>query len=59
MRSRSPADNKQAALAHFGGLARDGISCNSCHHMVLGKADTAKFETAAAEPLRRRTPGTC
>ncbi len=39
-----PADNKQAALAHFGGLARDGISCDTCHHMVLGKADTAKFE---------------
>ena len=40
-----PSDNKQAALAHFGGLARDGISCDSCHHMVLGKADTARFAT--------------
>ena len=39
-----PAGNPQAALAHFGGLARDGIACDSCHHMVLGKADTAKFE---------------
>jgi hypothetical protein len=36
--------------SHFGGLARDGISCESCHHMVLGKADTVKF---AKEPQNR------
>jgi hypothetical protein len=35
-----PADTPQS---HFGALARDGISCETCHHMVLGKADTAKF----------------
>jgi hypothetical protein len=39
-----PPDNRQARLAHFGALARDGIACDSCHHMVLGKADTARFE---------------
>jgi hypothetical protein len=31
------------ALANYGALARDGISCASCHHMVLGKADTEKY----------------
>ncbi len=45
-----PSDNRQAPLAHFGGLARDGISCNSCHHMVLGKVDTARF---ANQPQNR------
>jgi hypothetical protein len=45
-----PSDNKQVSLAHFGGLARDGISCDSCHHMVLGKVDTARFAT---EPQNR------
>ena len=24
-------------MSRFGGLARDGISCATCHHMVLGK----------------------
>jgi hypothetical protein len=32
------------ALANYGALARDGISCASCHHMVLGKEDTAKYQ---------------
>ena len=36
--------------SHFGALARDGISCEACHHMVLGKADTAKF---ADQPQNR------
>ena len=31
------------ALANYGALARDGISCSSCHHMVLGKEDSAKY----------------
>jgi hypothetical protein len=34
------------ALANYGALARDGISCTSCHHMVLGKEDTAKYQHA-------------
>jgi cytochrome c553 len=42
-----PANTMQS---HFGGLARDGISCESCHHMVLGKADTARY---AAQPQNR------
>ncbi len=33
-----------SALANYGALARDGISCNACHHMVLGKEDTAKYQ---------------
>ena len=33
--------------SHFGALARDGISCEACHHMVLGKADTTRY---AKEP---------
>jgi hypothetical protein len=32
------------ALANYGALARDGISCASCHHMVLGKQDTEKYQ---------------
>jgi hypothetical protein len=31
------------ALANYGALARDGISCASCHHMVLGKKDSEKY----------------
>jgi hypothetical protein len=31
------------ALANYGALARDGISCGACHHMVLGKGDSAKY----------------
>jgi hypothetical protein len=38
-----PAGNPDAPL---GALARDGISCTSCHRMVLGKADTTKFQDA-------------
>lgn len=32
------------AHASYGALARDGISCMSCHQMVLGKDATAKFK---------------
>jgi cytochrome c553 len=42
-----PANTPQS---HFGGLARDGISCEACHHMVLGTADTARY---ANEPQNR------
>jgi hypothetical protein len=31
-----PDDNPQAALAPYGALARDGISCAACHHMLPG-----------------------
>src|SRR5205807_405590 len=27
-------------LAAYGALARDGISCTACHHMVLGEKDS-------------------
>ena len=39
-------DNPLEHLARYGALARDGISCAACHRMVMGKADTAKFEHA-------------
>src|SRR5262249_569316 len=32
-----------SALANYGALARDGISCTACHHMVLGKEASEKF----------------
>jgi hypothetical protein len=33
-----PDDNPGAADAGYGALARDGISCTSCHRMALGEA---------------------
>ncbi len=45
-----PAGNPDARLAPLAALARDGVSCTACHHMVLGKADTAKFQ---GEPQNR------
>jgi hypothetical protein len=36
-----PPEDPVAKLAHYGGLARDGISCAACHHMVLGNKDSA------------------
>ena len=41
-----PDDNPTVALAGYGGLARDGVSCASCHHMVLGEAESAKYVDA-------------
>jgi hypothetical protein len=38
-----PADNPSAGHANYGALARDGISCLSCHRMVLGEAKTKKY----------------
>jgi hypothetical protein len=36
----------RSAQAPFGALARDGVSCTACHHMVLGQGDTAKYQDA-------------
>lgn len=33
----SPATNGMAHLASYGALARDGISCATCHHMLPGE----------------------
>ena len=33
-------DDPVTALANYGALARDGISCAACHHMVLGSDAT-------------------
>ncbi len=38
-----PDGNPSAQWATLGALARDGISCTACHHMVLGENDTAKY----------------
>jgi hypothetical protein len=45
-----PPTNELAKLSRFGGLARDGISCATCHHMVLGKTDSARY---ANQPQNR------
>lgn len=37
-----PAGNPSAPHAKFGALARDGIACMSCHHMVLGEQASAE-----------------
>ena len=33
-------------LAKYGALARDGISCTTCHRMALGEAESAKVRNA-------------
>ena len=39
-----PVGDPVAKLAQYGALARDGISCAACHHMVLGADQTAPVE---------------
>ena len=39
------ADNEVRALAHYAALARDGVSCTTCHSMVLGKEATAAAQS--------------
>jgi Cytochrome P460 len=41
-----PGANPQARMSSYGALARDGITCAACHHMVLGKDDGAKYRDA-------------
>jgi len=43
-------DAPSAAHASYGALARDGISCMACHHMVLGQAATRAY---AGQPQNR------
>ncbi len=45
-----PSGNPTAANASYGALARDGISCTTCHHVVLG---------AEAEKDRRLPANRC
>ena len=42
-----PSSNPTAANASYGALARDGISCTTCHHVVLGD-DAEKYRTLPA-----------
>jgi hypothetical protein len=39
-----PPNDPVASLAAYGALARDGISCTSCHHMVLGEKESAAVQ---------------
>jgi len=41
-----PHGNPNESLANYGALARDGISCVGCHHMVLGKTAGEKYGDA-------------
>jgi cytochrome c551/c552 len=41
-----PGDDPVSKLANYGALAREGISCTSCHRMVLGKEATEKYQDA-------------
>lgn len=41
------SDGEVRALAHYAALARDGVSCTTCHSMVLGKTASA---AALAQP---------
>ena len=38
-----PPGDPVSRLAKYGALARDGVSCTSCHRMVVGKADADKY----------------
>ena len=42
-----PTGNASASNASYGALARDGISCATCHHVVLG-ADAEKYRSLPA-----------
>ncbi len=39
------SDGDVRALAHYAALARDGVSCTTCHSMVLGKTATAAVQS--------------
>ena len=42
-----PSGNPTAVNASYGALARDGISCTTCHHVVLG-AEAEKYRNLPA-----------
>jgi hypothetical protein len=39
------ANDEVRALAHYAALARDGVSCTTCHSMVLGKSDSTAVQS--------------
>jgi hypothetical protein len=44
--AKSPKETDAVTeLANYGALARDGVSCTACHHMVLGKEAAAKYHS--------------
>ena len=56
-RCRSRRTIPRRRSAQLGGLARDGVSCTACHHMVLGQGGYREVPRRAAEPLRGAAPG--
>jgi hypothetical protein len=57
-----PADDPVSNLARYAALARDGVSCTTCHSMVIGRQDMAAAraqpQNACMEGRQQRTnPG--
>ncbi|MGH6736133.1 MAG: hypothetical protein ACRECX_08645 [Methyloceanibacter sp.] len=57
-----PPDDPAADLAHYAALGRDGVSCTTCHSMVLGKQASDELKDApqnacVAERQARINPG--
>lgn len=57
-----PSDDPVAALAHYAGLGRDGVSCATCHSMSVGTKAMAKLtkepQNACVEERQERlNPG--
>jgi len=56
------ADAEVRELAHYAALGRDGVSCNACHGMALGRAAVAAAQSqpqnaCIAERQERTNPG--
>ena len=52
-----PPSDPVSRLANYGALARDGVSCATCHRMVVGKADDRQASARAAERVRGGAAG--
>jgi len=57
-----PRNHPLRALSNYGALARDGVSCTSCHQIAIGTADSAKVSNqpqnaCVAERQDRLNPG--
>ncbi len=49
-----PDDDPGARLAAYGALARDGISCTACHHMLVGEGDGPALDRPENRCVRER-----
>ena len=52
-----PADNPSAAHANYGMLARDGITCTTCHRMVLNTEAARRSRDAPQNACVDGAPG--